>query len=37
MVVYHATLVGVCYGRVQGAIQLKNAVVGMYNTISVVK
>ena len=34
---YHAILGGVWCGRVRGAIQLKNAIVGMYNMISVVK
>ena len=37
MLVYHAILGGVWCGRVRGAIQLKNAVVGMYNIVSVLK
>ena len=37
MLVYRAILGGVWCGHVRGAIQLKNAIVGMYNTVSVVK
>ena len=34
--VYHVVLGGVWCGCVRGAIQLKNVVVGIHNTVSVV-